>query len=95
MVAITVPLPGPVTGQHVFKIGPGAGFFLAGPIQQEQRHGIAVAVTLVMQASFETRHTQVAATTFGKGPGEIQFAVLFQVRKVLVDDLVLQGNRRR
>ncbi len=30
MVAITVPLPGPVTGQHVFKIGPGAGFFLAG-----------------------------------------------------------------
>ncbi len=94
MVAITVPLPGPVTGQHVFKIGPGAGFFLAGPIQQEQRHGIAVAVTLVMQASFETRQTQVAATTFGKGPGEIQFAVLFQIRKVFVDDLILQGNGR-
>ena len=95
MIAITIPFAGPITGQHVLKIGAGARLLLTGPIQQEQRHGIAVAVPLVMQAGFETRHTQVAAAAFGKGPGEIQFAVLFQVRKILVDDLVLQGNRRR
>ena len=92
MVPVAIPFPGAVAGQHFFKGNPAGRFIVCRLVQQEQRHGVAVAMAFVVQPGFQAGHTQVTATALGQGPAEIQLAVLAQVRQVFQDNLVLQGN---
>ena len=93
VIPVAVPVPGTITGKHVFKGGPATGFVVYRLIQQEQRHGIAVTMALIVQPRFQSRHTQVTTTAFGKSPAEIQLAVFTQVRQIFQNDLILKRHR--
>ena len=96
VVSVAVPLPGTIGAEHFFKYRPAARFVIHRLIQQEQGHGIAVTVALIVQAGFQPGHTQIPAAAFGECPVEVQLAVLAQVWQVFQDNLVLKrhGCRR-
>ena len=48
-----------------------------------------------MQARLQSGHAKIPAPPFGEGPVEIHLAVLFEVREVLQNNLVLQCNGGR
>ena len=61
-------------------------------LEQLRRRGLRVAL---LQQHVEFGQAHVAPAPLGQGKAEVQPAVAHQVREVLVDDLLLQGDRCR
>ena len=90
VIPVAIPFAGGVLAEHVLEEFTGAGLLLAALIQQEQGHGVTVAMAFILKPRFQAGHAQIAAPTLGQGPVERQAGVLFQIRQVLGNDLVLQ-----